>query len=113
MVLKNNTDGSVTSLRQHNMFPKLIDVSLNWEQRLRNDLEIPDTYKKIRLWEAINSLSEKRRDIVMSRFGIGEKKETIEPKSMNIMAAEWSVTRQFIFQTMMQARVDILKKLLQ
>ena len=84
-----------------------LNVSQQWDQRMRTSWGIANVHGRVQLWDVINFLPDDRKSFVMKRFGISEDGETIPPTTITDLARQTSTSKQNIDQILARTKTQI------
>ena len=84
-----------------------LNVSQQWDQRMRTSWGIANVHGRVQLWDVINFLPDDRKSFVMKRFGISEDGETIPPTTITELARQTSTSRQNIDKKLGRVKTHI------
>ena len=87
--------------------PITLNVSQQWDQRMRTNWSLSSVHGRLVLWNVINFLPNDRKSIVMKRFGISEDGETIPPTTITELARQTSTSRQNIDKKLGRVKTHI------
>ncbi len=87
--------------------PITLNVSQQWDQRMRTNWSLSSVHGRLVLWNVINFLPNDRKSIVMKRFGISEDGETIPPTTITDLARQTSTSKQNIDQILARTKTQI------
>lgn len=87
--------------------PITLNISQEWDQRLRESWGVAHTHGRKVLWNVINHLSEHRKGVVMKRFGISDGGETVPPTTITELARQTGTSKQNIEQQLLRTKTQI------
>ena len=87
--------------------PITLNVSQQWDQRMRTNWSLSSVHGRLVLWNVINFLPNDRKAIGMKRFGISEDGETIPPTTITDLARQTSTSKQNIDQILARTKTQI------
>tara|TARA_R110000787_G_scaffold74896_2_gene166145 strand:- start:1188 stop:1508 length:321 start_codon:yes stop_codon:yes gene_type:complete len=87
--------------------PIAISTEGTWDQRIRADWNLASTDGTDVLLAACYKLSDKRRTILMKRYGISDDGTTVPPLAITTIAAELGVSKQNIAIRLLKTQIQI------